>query len=107
VTAKAAAKAKAKADAAVAKAKAKERAFRRKVAAGKARIRYCGEIKRGQHNGLSIKQVISYCGQPDKRQHISVPGLTTDYLYYGDISLGSGLYQLAFTNGNLTGVSYD
>lgn len=102
----AAAKAAAAHRAAVAKAQAELRAHLRAVAARRARARYCGEIERGQHNGLTIAQVVSYCGQPSKRQHIAVTGLTEDYLYYGDVLSGGRLYQLAFTNGYLSGASY-
>jgi hypothetical protein len=52
---------------------------------------------------------VSYCGRPDKRQHLSVPGLTTDCLYYGGFTAsdyGGRTYQLAFTNGLLSGVNY-
>jgi hypothetical protein len=86
----------------------------RKIAAAKAAAHaqkaYCVAILQGQHNGLSINQVVSSCGTPGNRQHIAVTGLTEDMLYYGGF-LGGNVsggrsYQLVFTNGYLSSVNY-
>jgi hypothetical protein len=86
----------------------------RKIAAAKAaahaRKAYCVAILRGEHNGLSINQVISDCGKPGRKQHIAVTGLTEDFLYYGGFLggnvYGGRSYQLVFTNGYLSSVNY-